>query len=44
MGRYPGMPSLLDTIARDATQYFVLIFFVQLLALLFMFLAPVGDA
>ena len=44
MGRYPGMPSLLDTIARDATQYFILIFFVQLLALLFMFIAPVGDA
>ena len=43
MRRYPGMPSLLDRISRDATKYFVLIFFVQFLAQLFLFFAPVGD-
>ena len=41
--RYPGMPSILDTVVGDSTQYFVLIFFIQLLSLLFIFFAPVGD-
>ena len=41
--RLPGMPSILDIIVRDSTQYFMLIFFVQLLAQLFIFFAPVGD-
>ena len=41
--RYPGMPSILDIIVRDSTQYFVLIFFSQLVAQLFVFFAPVGD-
>lgn len=41
--RYPGFPSLLDAILRDATVYFVLIFASQLLFQLFLFLAPVGD-
>ena len=43
MIRYPGIPSILDIVVRDSTQYFILIFFVQLLAQLFLFLAPVGD-
>ena len=43
MRGHPGIPSLLGTIVRGATQYFVLIFFVQLLAQLFLFFAPVGD-
>ena len=43
MRRYPGVPSLLDTIMRDATQYFMLIFFVQLVAELLLFVAPVCD-
>jgi len=29
MNRYPGVPSLLDTILRDATGYFLLMFFFQ---------------
>ena len=41
--RYPGMPSILDVIVRDSTQYFMLIFFFQVLAQLFLFFAPVGD-
>ena len=37
------MPSTLDIIARDSTHYFVLIFFSQLLAQLFVLFAPVSD-
>ncbi|KAF9646677.1 hypothetical protein BDM02DRAFT_3188645 [Thelephora ganbajun] len=40
--RYPGIPTLLDTILRDATVYFILIFFVQFLSELFMFVTPEG--
>jgi len=29
MNRYPGVPSLLDTILRDATGYFLFMFFFQ---------------
>ena len=43
MRGHPAVPSLLDTIVRGATRYFVLIFFVQFLAQLFLFFAPVGD-
>ena len=41
--RYPGMPSILDTIVRDSTQYFIFIFFSQVSSLLFIFFTPVGD-
>ncbi|KAF9777632.1 hypothetical protein BJ322DRAFT_1095726 [Thelephora terrestris] len=39
--RYPGIPSILDTIVRDATKYFLLISSVHLLSVLFVFVAPV---
>lgn len=42
-GRYPGIPSILDHILRDATHYFLLIFTAQLAALLFLYIAPVGG-
>ena len=41
--RYPGMPSILDVVVRYSTHYFLLIFFSQLLAQLFVFFAPVSD-
>lgn len=41
--RHPDAPSLLDTIARDSTHYFVFIFIVQIVSVLFDHLAPVGD-
>ena len=41
--RYPGIPSILDTILRDATVYFIILFASQLMFQLFLFLAPVGD-
>lgn len=41
--RYPTIPSILDTILRDATEYFVLIFSAQFLSLLFLFVAPVRN-
>jgi hypothetical protein len=41
--RYPGIPSLLDTILRDATSYFIVIFACQVCLLFFLILAPVGD-
>jgi len=41
---YPGIPSILDAILRDATLYFMLIFFVHFLSQLFLFFAPVGSA
>ena len=37
------MPSLLDTILRDATQYFMFIFSAHLLSLIFLFVTPVGG-
>jgi hypothetical protein len=40
--RYPGIPTLLSTILRDATIYFFAMFACQLLLLFFLFLAPVG--
>ena len=40
---YPARPSILDTILRDATQYFVLIFSAHFLSTLLLFVAPVGD-
>ena len=43
MAGYPGMPTILDAVVRDATHYFVLIFIVQLVAVLFDLLAPVGS-
>ena len=41
--RYPGVPSILDTVVRDSTLYFILIFLIQLFFLLFIFFAPVGG-
>ena len=41
--RLPGIPSILDAVVRDSTLYFMLIFFVQLLAQLFVLFASVGD-
>ena len=43
MNRYLGVPSILDTILRDATVYFMLMFAIQLSFQLFLFFAPVGD-
>ena len=40
---YPGMPNLLESILRDATISFVLVFISHLLLLLFLVSAPVGD-
>ena len=40
---YPGVPSLLETILRDATLYFVVIFGCQLTVEMFSFFAPVGG-
>ena len=41
--RLPGIPSILDVIARDATIYFLLIAVAQLVLFLFLFFAPVSD-
>jgi hypothetical protein len=43
MNNFPGMPSILDTLVRDATQYFILIFSFHFLATLFLFVTPVGG-
>ncbi|KAF9648019.1 hypothetical protein BDM02DRAFT_3187465 [Thelephora ganbajun] len=40
MTRYPGIPTLLDTILRDATLYFILISTGQVLFEMFLFFAP----
>ena len=40
--RYHGIPTLLKTILRDASVYFLSMFACQLLLLFFLFLAPVG--
>lgn len=37
---YPGIPSLLDVVLRDATVYFMLIFACQFCLVFFLFLAP----
>ena len=39
--RFPGIPSILDAILRDATVYFLLIVASQLVLFFFVFLAPV---
>jgi len=41
--RFPGIPSILDAILRDATVYFLLIFASQLVLLFFLYFAPVCD-
>ena len=41
--RFPGIPTLLDAILRDATVYFLLIVASQLVLFFFVFLAPVCD-
>jgi len=41
-GRHPGIPSLLDAIWRDATQYFLLIALCELTSDLFIIFAPVS--
>lgn len=40
IGRFPGIPSILDTLVRDATYYFLLIFSGHFLSVLFLFVAP----
>jgi len=42
--RHPGIPCLLDTILRDATLHFMLVFYAQVLSQFFLLLAPVGGA
>ena len=42
MGRFPGIPSILDTLVRDATYYFLIIFSGHFLSVLFLFITPVG--
>jgi hypothetical protein len=41
--RLPGIPTLLESILRDATINFMLVFISHLLLLLFLLFAPVGD-
>jgi choline-glycine betaine transporter len=41
--RHPGISSILDTILREATLYFLLMFASQFLFVMFLFFAPVGD-
>ena len=43
MGRYPGVPSILDKVLRDATINFILMFICQLLAEAFTLATAVGD-
>lgn len=40
---YPGIPSILDTVVRDATGYFLLISSTHFVSVLFVFVAPVGG-
>ena len=42
-GRYPGIPSLLDSILRDATQYFILLTLCNITTDAFLIFAPVGG-
>lgn len=39
--RYPGIPSILDAILRDATAYFIIIFSCQIISDMFVIFAPV---
>jgi len=41
--RFPGVPSILDAILRDATVYFLLMTIAQLLLFASTLFAPVGD-
>jgi len=41
--RFPGIPSLLDIILRDATRYFMLIFLYQFLPQVALFTTEVGG-
>ena len=41
--RYPGIPSLLNTILLGATWYFTFMFACQIILLLFLCFAPVGG-
>ena len=41
--RFPGVPSILDAILRDATVYFLLVATAQLLLFFSTLFAPVGD-
>ena len=43
MGRYLGVPSILDKVLRDATTYFILMFICQLLSEVFTLASAVGD-
>lgn len=43
MNGYPGIPSILDALVKDATLYFMLIFSVHFVSLLFLFVTPVGG-
>jgi hypothetical protein len=40
---HPGIPSLLESILRDATINFVIVFVLHLVFLMFLTLAPVSD-
>ena len=40
--RHPGIPTILDTIFRDATIYFVVMFLCQILAEVFSLVNAVG--
>ena len=41
--RHPGISSILDTVLREATLYFLLMFASQFLFVMFLFFAPVSD-
>jgi len=43
VNRHPSVPSLLDTILRDATGYFLLMFFSQVLSQVFLLVNMVGG-
>ena len=43
MSRHPKIPSILDTILRDSTEYFILVFSAQFSSLIFLFAVPVRD-
>jgi len=41
--RFPGIPTILDTLFRHATLYFILMFVCQFINELFLLFAPVSD-
>jgi len=43
MSRFPGIPSILETVLRDATVYYTFVFVCQLLVEFFLLFAPVSD-